>query len=199
MAFRAVSIDALLVERQRFDMVIFADVLEHLDAPQAVLAHGVQLLQWGGRALVTVPNGFGPFEVESWLSRLPGFGRASLWAVDHFVAVLDRFVFKGAWTAAVTPPNLPYNAECGHVRFFTRGALLAVTSRAELRLLRETGLSWLSGPYTNYLFAPSRVFCALNTRVADWLPSWMLSGWFFEFARVDDDSVATGVAEQAVG
>jgi len=186
MEFRAVAVESLLAEKQRFDAVLFADVLEHLREPQPVLADGVRLLREAGRALVTIPNGLGPFELESWLSRLPAFGPASLWTVDHLVAVLNRFVFRGAWTEVVTPPDLPYNAECGHVRFFTRSALLAVAGDAGLRLLRESGLSWLSGPYTNYLFAPSRAFCAFNTRVADWLPSWMVSGWFFEFARSDD-------------
>ena len=54
------------------------------------LAAGARLLCEGGRLLATVPNGFGPFEIESWLSRLPVSGTASLWVVDHLVAVLNR-------------------------------------------------------------------------------------------------------------
>ena len=135
--------------------------------------------------LVTVPNGFGPFEVESWLSRLPAVGPVSIWMIDRFVAVLNRFVFKGAWTEVVLPTGRPYNVECGHVRFFTQKGVLALANRAGLTPLRKTGLSWLSGPYTNYLFAPSRWFCAVNTRLADILPFWMVSAWFFELSKVD--------------
>jgi SAM-dependent methyltransferase len=183
LAFRQVDCEALLAEARRFDAVICADVLEHLLRPEAALSCVERLLRPGGRFIVTIPNGFGPFELESWLSRLPVVGTASLWVVDHLTAVLNRFVFRGAWTAVVTPPDLPYNAECGHVQFFTRGALLRMAARCGLTMLRQTGVSWLSGPYTNYLFAPSRLFCHANAQAGQWLPSWMLSAWFFEFGR----------------
>jgi SAM-dependent methyltransferase len=181
--FRRQPAESLLAEGQSFDAILLADVLEHLPQPGSALATALRLLRPCGRILVTVPNGFGPFEIESWLSRLPVFGRASLWIVDHFVATLNRFVFKGAWTQVVTAPEVPYNAECGHVQFFTRGALLRMAAGFGLVPRRAAGVSWLSGPYTNYLLAPSRSFCAFNTRIADWFPSWMLSAWFFEFGR----------------
>ncbi len=183
--FRSRAVEELVAEERRFDAVVFADVLEHLDEPASALATGAQLLREGGRVLLTVPNGFGPFEIESWLSRRPVLGPASLWAVDHLVAVLNRFVFKDAWTRVVTPSEVPYNAQCGHVRFFTRGALLRAAASAGLRAEHERGLSWLSGPYTNYLFAPSRAFCAFNDGIADRLPFWLVSGWFFEFVPRD--------------
>jgi SAM-dependent methyltransferase len=183
MEFHASNLEWLVAEGRRFDAVVLADVLEHVPDPQHLLTSAVQLVREGGRVLVTVPNGFGPFEIESWLSRLPVFGPASLWAVDHFVAVLNRFVFKDAWTAVVSPSDVPYNAECGHVQFFTPGALLRMAAGAGIRSGKPTGLSWLSGPYTNFLFAPSRPFCAFNTWIAERLPLWLVSGWFFEFFR----------------
>jgi SAM-dependent methyltransferase len=186
LTFREVDCEALLAEARRFDVIVCADVLEHLPGPEAVLSCVERLLRPGGRLVVTIPNGFGPFELESWLSRLPVFGAASLWVVDHLTAVLNRFVFKGAWTAVVTPLDLPYNAECGHVQFFTRGALVRMAAGCGLTPLRQTGVSWLSGPYTNYLFAPSQLFCRVNAKAAQWLPSWMLSAWFFEFGRTAD-------------
>lgn len=195
LAFRQVDCEALLAEAQRFDAVVCADVLEHLPDPEAALSCVERLLRPGGRLVVSIPNGFGPFELESWLSRLPVLGPASIWVVDHLTAVLNRFVFRGAWTAVVTPPDLPYNAECGHVQFFTRRALVRMAARCGLTMLRQTGVSWLSGPYTNYLFAPSRLFCHVNARVGQWLPSWMLSAWFFEFGRAEDaPSSGTGGA-----
>ena len=183
LAFRQVACEALVAEARRFDAVVCADVLEHLPHPEAALGCVERLLRPGGRLLVTIPNGFGPFELESWLSRLPLLGTASLWVVDHLTAVLNRFVLKGAWTAVVTPSDLPYNAECGHVQFFTRGALLRLATGCGFTLLQHTGVSWLAGPYTNYLFAPSRLFCRVNAQAGEWLPSWMLSAWFFEFGR----------------
>jgi hypothetical protein len=103
--------------------------------------------------------------------------------VDHFVALLNRFVFPGAWTEVVAPADLPYNEDSGHVQFYTRSRLLALARGARLELVCGTGLSWLSGPYTNCLFAPVRRFCDLNAHLADLLPLFMLSAWFFEFGH----------------
>ncbi len=181
--FRQQEAELLLSEGRSFDAILFADVLEHLKEPAGVLQAAVRLLKARGRVLVSVPNGYGPFEIESWLSTLPLLGPASLWAVDHLVAVLNRFVVPGAWTEVVTPADLPYNEDSGHVHFYTRRRLLALAGEAGLELVGGTGLSWLSGPYTNYLFAPLRSLCDLNARSADFLPLFMLSAWFFEFGH----------------
>lgn len=181
--FRRQSVESVLAEGRQFDVIILADVLEHLAEPELVLGSSARLLRREGRLLVSVPNGFGPYEIESWLSRLPLLGPASLWVVDHLVAVLNRYVFRGAWSQVVAPSELPYNADSGHVQFFTRTRVLQMAEAAGLTPVRTAGLSWLSGPYTNYLWAPSRLFCRLNTRLADLLPRWMLSAWYFELAR----------------
>jgi hypothetical protein len=96
----------------------------------------------------------------------------------------------------VVPTDLPYNAESGHIQFFTLAALQRAAGQARLVPVRKAGLSWLSGPYTNYLFAPSRLFCAVNTRLADVLPFWMLSAWFFELARAEETDAPTGPTER---
>ncbi len=190
--FRQQPAEAVVAEGRSFDAVLFADILEHLPEPGPVLEAGARLLRPRGRILVTIPNGYGPFEIESWLSRLAFFGRASLWAVDYLVAVFNRFVFPGAWTEVVTPPDLPYNAECGHVQFFTQRRLLRLAGSVGLTPVRTVGLNCLSGPYTNYLWAPSRLFCELNARLPEVLPLSLLSAWFFEFAPSGDTLAGRG-------
>jgi 2-polyprenyl-3-methyl-5-hydroxy-6-metoxy-1,4-benzoquinol methylase len=118
----------------RFDAVVLADVLEHLDEPAQLLADCRRLLAPGGRLLLTVPNGHGPFEIESALSRVPILGWISMKLVSGVVRMLDRYgPLKGKWTRTygLTPADLPYNLESGHVQFFTLRVLE--------RLLRESG------------------------------------------------------------
>lgn len=44
------------LQGRQFDCLIYADVLEHLPDPSAVLREHVQLLRKGGRVIVSVPN-----------------------------------------------------------------------------------------------------------------------------------------------
>ncbi|MDP2957357.1 MAG: class I SAM-dependent methyltransferase [Longimicrobiales bacterium] len=47
--------DATFVPGHAFDLVLFLDVLEHLDDPGAAVAHAASLMEPGGILLVTVP------------------------------------------------------------------------------------------------------------------------------------------------
>ena len=47
--------DASFVPGRTFDLVLFLDVLEHLDEPAAAVAHAASLMDPGGTLLVTVP------------------------------------------------------------------------------------------------------------------------------------------------
>jgi len=47
----------------RFDLIVAADVLEHLIKPQDAIQAAYDLLNAGGTFAVAIPNGFGPFEL----------------------------------------------------------------------------------------------------------------------------------------
>lgn len=180
--FLCVDANTLSVAGRRFEFVVLADVLEHLDDPASVLKLAASLLAPEGRILVTVPNGIGPFEQESALANVPILGPLLLKAVDLFVAFLDKTLFKGVWTAAVNriPKDLPYNIENGHVQFFRRKEIEALLRSTGLEIVQSANLSFLSGPFSNYLLAPFAGFCAWNTRTADKLPAALASAWYFE-------------------
>lgn len=184
--FSCMNAQELCANREVFDVVVMGDVLEHLDDPASILKIAVELLAPDGRLLVTVPNGRGPFEIESALSRTPFLGQGLLKLTDFFVAVLNKTVMKGAWNkvAAVAPKDLPYNIESGHVQLFKKDNMINLFKGVGVQIARARNVSFLSGPFTNYLFAPSERFCIWNSRVADQLPSWFASAWFFECCRI---------------
>lgn len=64
--FKAVDILKLA---NSFDVIIFSEVLEHLKKPEKFLATGEKLLKNDGIIIVTVPNGYGWFEIDDWLWR----------------------------------------------------------------------------------------------------------------------------------
>jgi 2-polyprenyl-3-methyl-5-hydroxy-6-metoxy-1,4-benzoquinol methylase len=184
--FSCMDARSLSSNGQVFDVLVMADVLEHLDDAASILATAAELLAADGRLLVTVPNGRGPFEIESALSRIRFLGPALLKITDLSVAALNKTVMKGTWSrmAALTPDDLPYNIDSGHVQFFSKTELNKLFNGAGLEVVGSGNISFLSGPFTNYLLAPSQKFCGWNVRVADDLPYWLASAWFFECRKV---------------
>src|SRR5262245_54512830 len=58
-----------LPELGSYNMIIYADVLEHLADPLELLACHSNVLRQGGTVVGCIPNGWGPYEIESWLDR----------------------------------------------------------------------------------------------------------------------------------
>lgn len=180
--FVCANLSTLPDSEGRYDVIVLADVLEHLDEPAEVLAAAVARLEPGGLVLASVPNGRGPFEIESALSRLPVAGRLLLRATDLFVALLDKSILRGVWSRRIdqTPKDLPYNEESGHVQFFSVAGFEETLRRGGLKVRRWRNVAWWCGPFTNYLFAPFAGFCRFNTWVASRLPKWCVSVWYVE-------------------
>ena len=186
MQFMCMDAESLSSDGERFDVVVLADVLEHLESPSVVLNVAERLLEPGGVLVATVPNGYGPFEIESAISRLPVVGPSLLWLTDRLVALADKTLLKDVWSRAVVndPVDVPYNAESGHVQFFSRRAIRRLFHKCGLETVYEANLSFLSGPFTNYLFSPFSRFCQANVWIADKLPVCVVSAWYFECRRI---------------
>jgi 2-polyprenyl-3-methyl-5-hydroxy-6-metoxy-1,4-benzoquinol methylase len=179
--FQVQRVEKLSSQDRLFDVVVFADILEHVEQPEELLQSALHLLEPDGRVLVTIPNGYGPFEVESAFSRQT-IGKALLRLIDLAVALINKFILRGFWSKIATPPALPYNLESEHIQFFTRKAFLKIAQNAGFTVVSSHNLSLFSGPFTNYFFAPFESFCHWNSRIAERLPSAWVSAWFFEFS-----------------
>ena len=154
-------------------------VLEHLDDPASLLRCSRTLLKPGGVVLASIPNGWGPFELESRVYRTRGIGHALYKPVDLFTATLNKFVLRGHWIDP-TPPGIPYNADSGHVQFFTMSAFRRMVDASGFNIATTRKLSFWGGPYTNTLWARTRWLCALNNALAEVLPAFAVTAWAFE-------------------
>ncbi|MGA9977914.1 MAG: methyltransferase domain-containing protein [Candidatus Sulfotelmatobacter sp.] len=161
-----------------FDVIILSEVLEHVSDPETLLRNSLTHLKPQGIMLVTLPNGYGEFEIDWWIfrtfrlqqgidliRRLRGRNRLRPAAADHGdLAATD-------------------NADCGHVQFFRRGRLRGLFQRCSLSIAEESAGVFISGAIVCYTLARFRSFIEWNTRVADRLPLALVSSWYFVLRR----------------
>jgi 2-polyprenyl-3-methyl-5-hydroxy-6-metoxy-1,4-benzoquinol methylase len=153
---------------EKFDLVIASEVLEHVDDPPSFLAGLVARVRPGGRLIVTVPNGYGPFEALALMEVLLN--------LSGLQRLLRRL--RGRPTVAPTANTL---AVSPHVNFFSRRALYRLFAAAGLAVESWTPTSFLCGYGIDHLVRGSRLV-AWNVRVADSLPAWCASDWMFELS-----------------
>ena len=111
---------AALVGEERFDDVVFGDILEHLIDPWRALRDAAAVLRPEGKVLTSIAN------------------------VSH-VSTLWCLVVRGRW-----PHQTRGIHDRTHLRFFTRRTLLELFAQAELEVeverrnvrLREAGDGW---------------------------------------------------------
>ena len=155
------------LEAPPYDVVILSEVLEHLSEPRKLLLAAIEHLKKNGMIIVTVPNGYGEFEIDSWFFR-----------VFRLQRIVDAVARNSKQVTAATD-----NHESGHVQFFTRGQLRRLFAECSLSVVREGVASFLAGPLVGHTLARSERFIEWNAVVTDKLPRVFASGWYFALRR----------------
>lgn len=169
-----------LSSEEQFEVVILSEVLEHLENPGQLLSESARRMTPDGILIVTVPNGFGEFEIDSWV-----FRRLRLQRVVDTLAKNNREVLGST-----------DNMESGHIQFFTRSRLRRLFRECGLVSFREGAASFLAGPIAGHALARFDSFIRWNARVTDRLPFGLASGWYFALRRADvEDTRETGGAQ----
>jgi SAM-dependent methyltransferase len=150
----------------RFNVVILSEVLEHLMEPEQLLASAVDSLDKDGVMVVTVPNGYGEFEMDSWV-----FRGLNLQRVVDALARNQKEVIAGT------------DNESGHVQFFTSRRLQRLFAVCDLEIIRVATGSFLAGPIVGHTLARSQKFIRWNARITDRLPFSWASSWYFALRR----------------
>lgn len=158
---------------ERYDVVILADILEHLPNPKSLLLSTHKYINKEGMLLISIPNGYGPFEIENFLIRIG--------------LLKPLFLLVRKIAAAFHHENLPpSNIDSGHVQWFTKKRFVS--------LLEETGFQAthfhkgavsggdLSGMFVRR-FPPLMRFGVAS---AQYLPSFVSSVWHWEARLIND-------------
>lgn len=152
-----------------FDVIIVSEVLEHLDdaAGTALLAEIRAKLNPGGRLLVTVPNGYGWFELESFIWHRTGVGFLLTYSGIAPLIRRVRIPFAGGPTFGTVPSSL---SSAPHVQRFTLSEIKRRVGNAGFDVTDATGSVLACGPFTDMLFTGFSRVMALNTRLGARLP-----------------------------
>lgn len=160
------------------DLIVASEVLEHVENPLAFLSSLRGRLGNGGRMIVTLPNGRGPFEFASLIEvllRLSGLFDA-----------LRRL--KRSVAGAGSPDTRDTLAVSPHLHFFSHRALQNLFASAGLAVERYQARTFLCGFGFDYLVrGPAAV--RWNAEVADRLPPGMVSAWMFVLAPAAPQAV----------
>ena len=165
----------------RFDAVILSDVLEHLHDPARVLQKARELVGDLGIVLVSIPNGFGPFELEQRFARTrPGMLLARALRRGFEASARARRRCRGLPWPPENEPVAAYNVESGHVQHFTEVAFQALVAAAGLRVVARANGALMGGDLTYFAFYTVPRLVPMSLRAADRLPARLVSTWYFE-------------------
>jgi SAM-dependent methyltransferase len=164
-----------------WDVIILSEVLEHQSdrGVHELLSLIHSRLRPRGNLLVTVPNGRGWFELESWLWFRTGIGSlleklridALTWSIKR------RFI--GDYTDT---PYLSTLDSSPHLQRFSLTSIQETLADAGFQVLGFGGSAMFAGPFTNLIFTGMSRAMRVNCRLGERIPS-RASGFFLHAAK----------------
>jgi SAM-dependent methyltransferase len=157
-------------ESVQFDVIVYADVLEHLDNPVSVLQHHYRLLKEDGIIIGAVPNKYGAFEMEQKIDK---------WLKLSEALMLAKRLKRRLLGPGLGDSQIPYNDESGHIHFFTRKTLISTLEQAGYVIDSLRNGAFWAAPLSGWLCLRRDKIVQLNASIADHLPYWAVSTWYF--------------------
>lgn len=149
----------------KFDVIVLSDILEHLSHPENLLNEVRSILNPHGIILVSIPNGYGPFEIENFILRKLG------------ILKLGRFLKRKNGGGLQT-----LNHESGHVQFFTQNSFEKLVSKAGFKISCFKKGSVFCGPISARILSLLPALEKFSVKAGRFLPAQFCSVWYFEIA-----------------
>lgn len=142
------------------DIIILSEVLEHLSTDQlnSLISLIHRKLKPGGLLLITVPNGYGWFEFESFLWYKMKLG----WMLEKLYIVEGVIILKNKLFGNTIEPH-PSSLDCsGHIQQFSYSSLEKTVGAHGFNTTQKQGGSMISGPLSNLFFTGIKPVMKLN-------------------------------------
>jgi len=162
-----------LDKNSKFDFIILSEVLEHLNEPYIMLEHIRSLLNSEGICIITIPNGFGPFEIGNKI-----FKFLEKKNIIGYLKKLNEFrrVNKYPEESSLGKDSL---CEDPHIQFFTYTKFENLCSECGLTIEYSNNRTFLAGFFSDIIINKHEKLININARIADYLPRAASSGWMF--------------------
>lgn len=150
------------------DGIILSQVLEHLGDKELndILTLSYSLLKPGGVLLITVPNGYGLFELESFLWNKVGIGKLlGFLKITNIIAKIKNLIFGKLETEH--PSSLDSSP---HVQRFSYRSIEKKLKKHHFIIKHKQGGSFMSGPFSNLLFTGIKSVMKINLFLGRSLP-----------------------------
>lgn len=152
------------------DFIIFTEVLEHIPGYGPILEYIQKNAKPGCQILITIPNGWGPFEIAVtpmyWLRAM---------GLNGFIKKVKKLVGK-------KEPYAENQEEAPHVNFFTQAQLRRDTAQYKFKELEFTKAFVFSPVFETYLpFVSLKTIGYYDNKLAQLLPRAFASGWYLRW------------------
>jgi glycosyltransferase involved in cell wall biosynthesis/SAM-dependent methyltransferase len=163
-----------------FDVIVYADILEHLENPLVVLQEHSNMLKEGGMIIGSVPNGRGPFEKEKRIDKLFALSAG----IRLAAGIKRRLISPGPLRTEI----IPYNSDSGHAQLFSRRSLFSTLNQGgfEIECFGKGG--FLGGPLSERVLRGAWIQ-NMNSKIGDFLPYWAVSTWYFTAKKKTSDNI----------
>lgn len=155
---------------QLYNVVILSDILEHVEHPEKLMAMAASCTEQGGLILISIPNGYGPSELERKFLEFFRIDKFLYWLRSYVSSVLGR-------------KSDAYNSDSGHIQFFRMKEIVGLIDGADLYLKKKEKGSLFGGGITY----PIGILCPWivepSLRLAQKLPFSIVSTWYFSCER----------------
>ena len=165
------------------DVVIASEVFEHIESRQLdqVMKNIGDKLNPRGRLLVTVPNGYGCFEIESFLWNKVGLGKLLKWLlIIPVITRIKRVIFG---RNVVEFPYVATLAGSPHVQRFTYNSIKKLLQDNGFEVIHITGSTLFAGPLSDLLFTGIKPVMYFNCLLGKWFPR-IASGFYLSCRRM---------------